>query len=275
MWYNDDRTNEGGAKMTEHVRKQKTDNVITLSLVNGKLAKKPEIRYNKDGSVDKRHSNRVSGVSSEVYPFTTQEEIKRIIDVFNKRIDDATNDNQRQIARRNKMLFVIGINLGIRASDLVTLRYNFFMNNDGTFKEFYSLQPKKTRKTKKFVKLYFNQTVKKAITEYVEEYSIQDLNDFMFKSRKGDGSITERSLWKIIVDVADDARLESNYGSHSLRKTFGYWVWHNAEDKNKALVTLQVIFNHTSTATTARYIGLTDGEVSTAFNSLDLGLNYI
>lgn len=261
--------------MTGYIRKQKTDNVITLSLVNGKLAKKPDVKYNKDGSIDKRHSNRVSGVSSEVYPFTTQEEIKSIIDVFNKRIEEAINDNQKQIACRNKMLFIVGINLGVRASDLVSLRYSFFMNNDGTFKDFYSLQPKKTRKTKKFVKLYFNQAIKKAITDYVEEYSIQDMEDFMFKSRKGNSSITERSLWKIIVDVADDARLESNYGSHSLRKTFGYWVWHSAEDKNKALVTLQVIFNHTSTATTARYIGLTDGEVSTAFNSLDLGLNYI
>lgn len=261
--------------MTEHIRKHKTDNVITLSLVNGKLAKKQEVRYNKDGSIDRRHSNRVSGISSEVYPFATQEEIKSIIDVLNKRIEDATNENQKQIATRNKMMFLVGINIGIRASDLCGLRYSFFMNNDGTFKEFYALQPKKTKRTGKYVKLYFNQAVKKAITDYVEEYPIKDMNDYMFKSRKGDGSITERSLWKIIVDVAEDANLESNYGSHSLRKTFGYWVWHNAEDKNKALVTLQVIFNHSSTATTARYIGLTDGEMSNAFNSLDLGLNYI
>lgn len=261
--------------MATPIRKQETNNVITLSFVNGKLVKKPEVKYNKDGSIDKRHSNRVSGVSSEVYPFVTQEEIKSIINVFNKRIEDATNDNQRQIATRNKMLFLVGINLGIRASDLCGLRYSFFMNGNGTFKEFYSLQPKKTKKTKKFVKLYFNQAVKKAITDYIEEYPIQDINDYMFKSRKGDGSITERSLWKIIVDVAADAKLESNYGSHSLRKTFGYWVWHNAEDKNKALVTLQVIFNHSSTATTAKYIGLTDGEVSGVFNGLNLGLDFV
>jgi integrase len=261
--------------MAEPVRKQQTNKIITLSVVNGKLVKKPEVKYNKDGSVDKRHSNRVSGVSSEVYPFATQEEIKSIIDVLDNRIKEATNDNQKQIACRNKMLFLVGINIGIRASDLCGLRYSFFMNNNGTFKDFYALQPKKTRKTGKFVKLYFNQTVKKAITDYIEEYPIQDMNEYMFKSRKGNGSITERSLWKIIVDVTDDAKLKSNYGSHSLRKTFGYWVWHNAEDKNKALVTLQVIFNHTSTATTAKYIGLTDNEVADAFNSLDLGLDYI
>ena len=125
-----------------------TSNVIELTMINGKLGKKPEVRYNKDGSIDKRHTNKVAGVSSEVYPFTTKEEIKAMIDVFDKRINEAPDENKRWVACRNKMLFLIGINLGIRASDLVSLRYNFFMNDDGTFKNFYSLQPKKTKKGK-------------------------------------------------------------------------------------------------------------------------------
>lgn len=255
------------------IHKTTTDNVVKpyLRVVN----EKKKVRYNKDGSLDKRHSNSVAGVSTEVYPFTTQEEIKAIIDVLNNRIEEATNENQRQIAHRNKMMFLVGVNLGIRASDLCNLTYKFFLKEDGTFRDFYTLQPKKTKKTKKFVKLYFNQVVKKAITDYIEAYPVFDINEYLFKSRKGSGAITEKSLWKIVVDVATDAGLESNYGSHSLRKTFGYWIWHNAEDKNKALVTLQIIFNHSSTATTARYIGLTDGEMSDAFNSLDLGLDYI
>ena len=150
--------------------KPTTDNVIKLRLMDGRLSKEPEVRYNKDGSIDKRHTNKVAGVSSEVYPFTTEAEIKSMIDVFNKHIDEATNDNQRQIACRNKLLFLIGINLGIRASDLCGLRYSFFINSDGSFKDYYSLQPKKTKKTGKYVKLFFNETVKKAIADYVKEY---------------------------------------------------------------------------------------------------------
>lgn len=255
--------------------KPTTDNVIKLRLVDGKISKKPEVKYNKDGSVDKRHSNKVAGVSSEVYPFTTEEEIKAMIDVFNKRIEEATNDNQRQIACRNKMLFLIGINLGIRASDLCGLRYSFFLNNNGSFKDCYSLQPKKTRKTGKFVKLYFNQTVKKSITDYIEEYPIEDMDEYLFKSRKGNNSISEHALWDIVNKAAMEAGIDKNIGSHSLRKTFGRFVFHNAQDKNKALVILQTIFNHSSPAVTSRYIGLTDDEVSDVFNNLDLGLDYI
>lgn len=254
---------------------RKTDNVITLSVVNGKLSKKEEVKYNKDGSVDKRHPNKVAGVSSEVYPFTSDEEIKAMIDVFNKHIDEAINDNQRQIACRNKMLFLIGINLGVRASDLCGLQYNFFINDDGSFKEYYSLQPKKTRKTKKFVKLYFNETVRKAIADYVSVYPIQDVNEYLFKSRKGNSHITEIALGKIIKDTAKEVGIERNICSHSLRKTFGYHVWHNAEDKEKSLIILQTIFNHSSPMMTKKYIGLMDDEVSDVFNDLNLGLDFI
>lgn len=261
--------------MVVPIRKHKTDNVIALSIVNGKLVRKSEIKRNKDGTVDKRHCNRVSGVSSEVYPFTTKEEIKLMIDLFDKRISEASNENKRQIACRNKMLFLVGINLSLRASDLVNLKYDFFLKEDGTFKDFYSLQPKKTKKTKKFVKLFFNETVKKAITDYSNQYPIKDMNEYLFKSRKGDKPITERGLWRIIVDATKEAGIDKNVGSHTLRKTFGFWVWHNAEDKSKALVTLQAIYNHSSQSTTMKYIGLMDNEIEDVFNNLDLGLDYI
>lgn len=254
---------------------RKTNNIIELTVINGKASVKQEVRYNKDGSIDKRHTNAVAGVSSEVYPFTTQEEIRAMIDVFDNRINEATNSNQRQIACRNKMMFLVGINVGLRASDLVTLKWNFFFDNDWNWKDFYTLQPKKTRKQKKFVKMYFNQAVKKAITDYIEEYPVQDMNEYLFKSRKGDGAITERALWKIVSNTAVDAGIKKNIGSHSLRKTFGFWAWHNAEDKNKALITLQAVFNHSDSSTTLRYIGLLNSEIEDMFNSVDLGLDYI
>lgn len=260
--------------MAVPIRKQRTDNVITLSIVDGKLAKRPEVKYNKDGSIDKRHSNRVSGVSSTVYPFNL-EEIKMVISVLDKRIEEATNDNQKQIASRNKMLFLIGINVGLRASDLIQLRWSYFYKNDMTFKNFYVLQPKKTKKTGKFVKIFFNQTVKKAIENYVNDYPIEDLNSYLFKSRKGDKPISEGGLWKIIVDVAADADIDKNVGSHSLRKTWARNIYDNAEDKSGALVMLQECLRHSDSLTTLRYISIMDEEKKDMYESIELGLDYI
>lgn len=255
--------------------------IIRLEVLDGgkcKLdikIKEDKVRYNKDGSIDKRHTNKVAGKSSEVFALNTEEEIKAMIDLFNKRIEEAPDVNKRQIACRNKMLFLIGINISLRASDLVTLKWNFFFDNDGKFKDFYTLQPKKQKKQKKFVKLYFNQAIKKAITDYVEQYPIEDMNGFLFKSRKGSGALGEQTLWDIMNKAAIEAGIEKNIGSHSLRKTFGYWAWHNAEDKNQALVTLQMLFSHSSTQTTLRYIGILNSEIEDMFNSLDLGLEYL
>lgn len=257
------------------IKKDETNNVITLSVVDGKLSKKPEVRYNKDGSIDKRYNSKVAGVSSEVYPLVSQEEIKAVVDVLNRQIENATTDNKRHLACRNKMMFLVGINLGIRASDLCSLKYSFFMNQDGTFKDFYKLKPKKTKKTGKYVTLYFNQTVKKSITDYVKEYPIEDIDGYIFKSQKGNAPINEKSLWQIIVNIVAEAGIERNVGSHTLRKTFGYHVWHGSEDKEKALVMLMTIFNHNSIATTKKYIGIMGEEIEDVFNGLNLGLDFV
>ena len=134
---------------------------------------------------------------------------------------------------------------------------------------------KTTRKTKKFVKLFFNETVKKSIADYVNAYPVQDMNEYLFKSRKGSGHITEIALGKIIKDTANEAGIEKNICSHSLRKTFGYHIWHNAKDKEKSLIILQTIFNHSSPMMTKKYIGLMDDEIEDVFHDLNLGGDFI
>lgn len=260
--------------MAVPIRKEETNNIIRLSVVNGKLGVKPEVKYNKDGSICKIHPNKKAGVSSEVYGFT-EEEVKVMIEVFDKKIENAPDANKRMIACRNKMMFLVGVNVGLRASDLAPLRWNFFYNEDGTFKEFYILMPKKTKKHKKFVKIFFNQTVKKAVENYVNDYPIADYNDYVFKSREGDSYITEVTLGRIIKTAAKEAKIDKNIASHSLRKTWAFNIWHNASDKSRALVMLQQCLAHSDSMTTMRYIGILDEEKKDMYESIELGLDWI
>ena len=255
------------------IQAQKVSNIIPFSFVV------EEHKNNIEENITHCNKPSLSGKSCEVYAFRTEEEIQKMIEVLDQHIVNALDENKRQIAYRNKLLFVIGINVGLRASDLRLLKYSFFFEvNDNyniVFKDYYTIQPKKTKKTKKFVKIFLNQTVKKMITDYINEYPVNDLNDYLFISRKGDEPILERTLWRIIKETADEAGIKQNIGSHSLRKTWGYWCWHNAEDKNKALVILQECFNHSSSLTTMKYIGLVDEEKSEMYNSIELGFDYI
>lgn len=245
--------------------------VIELATVMKAMNKNKEVRLNKDGTVDKRHCNKVAGMSSEVYPFT-EEEVKMMMELFNRRIIEAPDDNKQQIAARNKLMFVLGLNLGLRASDLCSLQYSFFINEDGKFKEYYSLMPKKTQKSRKFVKLYFNEAVQQSITNYMEDYCIKDLDEYIFKSRKGNSHLTERAIGEIIKTAAEEVGITKNVASHSMRKAYGKAIFDKAEDKEKALVLLMMIFNHSSTAVTRRYIGITTKEIEDAFMDLNLGL---
>jgi len=147
-----------------------TSNIVPLSVLQGGKQKK-KVKYNLDGSINKSRNNKIAGESSEVYAFRTQEEIQAMIAIFDKHITSASGVCRKKTASRNKLLFLIGINVGVRASDLRTLRWSFFLerNNAGNlaFKQFYALQPQKQKKQKKFVKLFFNQTVQAAIMNFI------------------------------------------------------------------------------------------------------------
>ena len=110
---------------------------------------------------------------------------------------------------------------------------------------------------------------------YVSDYHIDNLDDYMFKSRKGNNPITEKGLWKIIVDVAADAGIEKNVGSHSLRKTWARTIYDRATDKSEALVMLQECLRHSDSLTTLRYIAIMDEEKKDMYESIELGLDLI
>lgn len=249
------------------------DNIICMTEI---VKSKKTPKLNKDGTVSKVRCNKKAGKSSEVFSFKTKEEIQAMIDVFDKHISNAPDADKLKIARRNKLLFILGINLSLRASDLRTVKYNFFFHktDDGKleFNEYYSLIPQKQKKTRKYIKLFFNDVVKSAIMNYIEYYPIDDIDSMVFASRKGDDeAIKEQTIWRILNDRAIEAGIKQNIGSHSLRKTFGYWTWHEAEDKNKALVILQQLFAHSSTQVTMRYIGILDEEIKDTYYSISLG----
>lgn len=213
--------------------------------------------------------------SCEVYAFKNMDEIRMMINQFDENIDNAMDEEKMRIAERNKLLFLVGINIGIRASDLRLLKWSFFIDGNGNFRDSYTIKPVKTRKKGKFITLYFNQTVRKIITDYLEKYPTDNLDEYLFSSRKGDEPIIASSLWRIIKQTARQCGIIQNIGSHSLRKTWAYFCYNNAVDKSDALVMLQECFNHSSSQTTLRYIGIIAEKKKEMYNSVDIGLEML
>jgi len=254
--------------------KEQSTNVIPFRVINND---KP-IKLNKDGSVCKIKNNKVAGVSSEVF-FLSIDEIERMREVFKNIIQSASTPHKEKTARRNLLMFNIGIDFGLRISDLRLLKYSdIFFERDYVEekklipKSSYTLMPKKTARCRKFVQVNIPAEVICYVEEYISFYPFNNINDYIFVSQKGE-PIDEKSFWKILNDVAYDAKIRKNIGTHSLRKTFGYHVWHNSDDKSKTLVELQKMFNHSTTIDTMKYIGILNEDFERLYNLAAYVLN--
>jgi|GEM_PF-291023 len=265
------RGEKGWVRTVSNLVMEIRERAIPLRVINGGIRKKKSVKCNLDGSAKRTRSNKKKGDASEVYAFRTDAEITSMISIFNKHINESEHPFQEKINRRNKMLFILGINIGIRGSDLCGLKWNDIFHENGMFKEGKKIMPQKTASKGKYVLLVYNGAVKKTISDYVSLYPITDMNDYIFKSLKG-GSISRMSAGRIIKEIANECEIIQNINSHSLRKTFGYQHYIKATDKSAAVILLQKIFNHDSQHTTLKYIGIEQEDLEEFYNEMELGL---
>jgi integrase len=187
-----------------------------------------------------------------------------------KNIKDIAKIKQYLIGKENKrdyMLFVVGINIGLRASDLLSLKVKDVFKN-GKIVDKVTINEEKTDKKREFD---INKCAKDAIMLYLDTLNHMDVDTYLFKSRKGNEALTVESAHKIIKTTLKEINIKGNYGTHSLRKTFAYHVYMKNIKANPTIInTLQKMLNHSSSSVTLRYIGITKEVISDVYNSLNL-----
>ena len=125
-----------------------------------------------------------------------------------------TIKNMRSILKahsiRNELLFILGINVGLRISDILNLKLDDIVKNSKTPKDYVTITEKKIGKTKKF---YIGDIVKKVIETYLKENKVLKEGDYIFKSRKGENcKITRQQAYRILNGAAESLGLiERNY----------------------------------------------------------------
>lgn len=180
---------------------------------------------------------------------------------------------------RDNLLFVCGINFGLRISDLLKLQVGHLLNAQGNaYNERIVLTEQKTGKRRV---VYMNEAVMDAADLYFGEKVVNgepiDLNDYLFASKSNNSSgqntpMSRRSVDRILKDVINDkCGLQINASTHCLRKTFAYHVIMTAKDRSRAIEFLQRMFGHHSQAVTLMYAGITDEEIMKAYQELNLG----
>lgn len=156
---------------------------------------------------------------------------------------------------RDYMLFLTGINSGLRISDILKLRVR---DVTGTH---ISMREQKTGKQKLIL---ITPELKRELKKYVQG---KEPNEYLFPSRQGQNRPIGRSMaYKILRSIAEEFGLQE-IGCHTLRKTFGYFFYQQTKD----VVMLMKLFNHTSEKVTLRYIGIEQDTMDSALKKLKIG----
>ena len=205
----------------------------------------------------------------------TAEPIKSLADI--ERISQYLIESRRY---RDNMLFIIGINIGLRVSDLRLLRFCDLLEKttDGyAFKRSFPILEQKTKNTRKVQRnrqITINEAVKSAVELYLRYIKTPPkLDDFLFvsESNRANGALSRMSVDRIIKGFGTDLNLPYKMATHTLRKTFAYHQMAMAGNDPRKLLLLQKMFGHSSVAQTLDYIGITKDEIEQAYLDLNLG----
>lgn len=158
---------------------------------------------------------------------------------------------------RDLAIFILGINTNLRASDLLKIKVGEVRHIVPG--EHFNLTEKKTKKKRDIT---INQGVYEAIQALLETRPGAKDGDYLFPSRQGEGPLCVPYLNSLVKGWTAAIKLKGNYGSHTLRKTFGYI--HRTQHKTD-IPTLMTLFNHSNQRQTLDYLGIQPEEIRDAY----------
>ncbi|SPD74176.1 Integrase family protein [uncultured Desulfobacterium sp.] len=151
---------------------------------------------------------------------------------------------------RDLALFTLGININLRASDLIRLtvgQVRGLKSGDA-----FELKEQKTGKVRRIT---LNGAVIEVMTGLLASECYED-KDALFKSQRG--VLTVPSVHRLVKSWCRAVNLKGNYGSHTLRKTWGY---HQRVTFGTGLPELMECFGHATQRQTLAYLCIQPEEI--------------
>jgi integrase len=151
-------------------------------------------------------------------------------------------------------IFIIGINTNLRAGDLLDLKAG----------KVRGLKPMdeisiKESKTGKPRRVSLNKACIEAINRLLASGPYQD-DDYLFIGQRG--RLTVPTVNRLVKSWCRAFHLRGNYGSHTLRKTWGY---HQRVTFGRGLPELMVVFNHSTQKQTLDYLCIQPEEIKSIY----------
>jgi len=151
-------------------------------------------------------------------------------------------------------LFIVGINTNLRASDILSIRTGQVQGLRAM--DEIEIREKKTQKTRR---ISLNTNCIEAINRLLASKSYKS-EDYLFQGLRG--RLTVPSLHRLVKSWCTMINLKGKYGSHTLRKTWGYM---QRVQFGTGLPELMTCFNHSTQRQTLAYLCIQPEEVKNVY----------
>jgi len=155
---------------------------------------------------------------------------------------------------RDLCLFTLGINTAYRANELLSLKVGQVKNLRAG-----DVLDLKQRKTHKYRPVTLNATAVTAIQAWLAVSDLQP-EDYLFTGQRG--CLTVATMSTRVKTWCQDVGLKGHYGSHTLRKTWGYW---QRLERGTAIPLLMEAFGHATQQQTLAYLGIQSNEIAAIY----------
>lgn len=145
---------------------------------------------------------------------------------------------------KNYLMFLMGINTGIAINQLLALQVKNILKEDGTILNSLIINKNEYK---------LNDTVRESLKKYLSEHlEIIKNNSYLFSAHHTNIPMDQTHANMILNVVSNKAGINIRFGTHTLRKTYGYHFYQKHHD----LKYLRKLYNHAADCITAEYIGI-------------------
>lgn len=162
----------------------------------------------------------------------------------------------KDISYRDYMIFLFGINTGLRVGDILELTAGEVRG-----KEVVRIRERKTGKVRE-IDIY------NGFYTELNEYCRNISDDMpLFPSRRNKKvAVDSVRYYRVMIKAGEQAGIKSKIGTHSMRKSWGYHFYKQTKD----VAMVQEILNHATQDVTRRYIGISRDEIKREMKKFSL-----
>jgi site-specific recombinase XerD len=170
-------------------------------------------------------------------------------------------------ATRNRSLFMLGVSVGGRISELLALTIGDVWQNHQPVKDLLFLRDiVKGKETARMIPV--NADGRKAIADLIdwhnEQYGTLSQKRPLFVSRQGGGALTRGQAHKILEAAFTTAGLNGKLATHSMRKSYAQRMYDALGD----IYAVKEVLGHQSVETTQKYLGVSYQKLQRASDTI-------